>query len=64
MERSAMTRRTWLHIVFIIVGLPLATGVGSISIRVFHFQFLGPILFTLWFVYGAWFLFARGVYRP
>jgi hypothetical protein len=52
------------HILLLMIGLPLAAVVGSLSIRVFHFQFLGPILFMLWFVYGAWFLFARGVYKP
>jgi hypothetical protein len=64
MQIAEPSKRKWLHVAIIILGLPIAVLLGSVSIRVFHWQYVGPILLVCWFVYGAWFLLARGIYRP
>ena len=54
-------RRKWLYVALTIISMPIIAILASLSIRVFHFPWTGPILMTLWFGWVVWFLF---VHRP
>ena len=53
----------WIHIIILAVGLFVVAPLSSLSIRVFGLQWATPLLMTLWFAYGVWFLLRYGLYR-
>ena len=60
-----MTRLStkWIHVCVLAIGLFVAPQIGALFIRLFHQQWATPILMTLWFAYGIWFLLKYGFYR-
>jgi hypothetical protein len=53
----------WVHICVLAAGLLIVPMFSSLSIRLFGLKWVTPLLMTLWFAYGAWFLLKYGLYR-
>jgi hypothetical protein len=53
----------WVLVLVLAIGLVIVPLLSSFSIRVLGLQWVTPLLMTLWFAYGVWFLLTYGLYR-